>query len=968
MAFERIAHHAIPSIQSEWTEWRDSQTGLRHFHLHRDDVEMACLIAVPTRPTSDNGAPHILEHLSLCANRRFPMRNAFFGMLQRSMASFMNAMTDTDITYYPFATPNEKDFFHLLEVYANAVFFPRLERLDFLQEGWRHTLDEKGNLGIDGVVFNEMKGALATADRLYQQRITAALYPGTARVHLAGGDPLAIPDITHEELVAFHAEHYHPSRAVVVTYGKVDPLQVQERLNAWVLSQEWTRLPPLAPQFSQLAAPVRLETPIGIQQNPESEHRVAKSWIIEGATDPVSRLEAAVMNELLFSEGGAISTAIDDAGFGRQGVLTIDVDGVDIEAEVGMDGLTEAQTVQAEKLITDTIDRVAREGVPSSQISAVLRQVEIAQRQIAGGHGLPFGVSLSLEAAAGVLRGRDPLLSIDRSSALTALRERLKTPEDAAGWVRRHLRDNPRRVDTHGRPDPLFFERRQEALDKRLADNARALTDERRQAILADMAALANRQDTKTSRDVLPFIQPQDVPVEPTPLPAVMWANEGKAPQALLHTPSNGLLRLGVTLDASHLSPNELFWAGTASELLLQVGLGAMGWEQAGRWRKEKAGSMETGVALIQPVGHPDSLLVQVNLDALSLERDAEDASEALARTWQEARMDESERIVHLLISHIDTIVQQAGTAGNTLAGFRSLAHTRPAEALNDRVNGGDALRLWMELRARLAADGGGDVLENLQIALEQLQTAPFVVRGEGERPAVAAARLAARLPANGEGRLLQATRLTLPEPAQQAFVADTAVNYVWQSFNAPESGHPDAAAAAILAKMLSQEVLHPSIREKGGAYGGGLRYQSGALSFFSYRDPRLAGTLDDFQRAIDWASSGRLSEKGLNEAILSVLRDADPPGSPHALAKRAWRRACQGWTREQQARYREQVRGTTRDDVVRMAQTWLAGSPSSRVAFTHPGRSQEAERCGLAVEPLFPAQAPAAARRNSPA
>lgn len=914
---------------------------------------MSCLIALPTRPLNDSGAPHILEHLSLCANRRFPVRNAFFGMQQRSMASFMNAMTGEDITYYPFATPNEKDFFHLLEVYVNAVFFPNLDRLDFLQEGWRHTLDEKGELGIDGVVFNEMKGALANADRLYQHRITRALHPGTQRVHLAGGDPLSIPDLTHEDLCAFHAENYHPSRAVVVTYGNLNPLLIQERLNTWVLDEIWPAPLPFSADKSRLASPTRTDILIGVQQSPEHEHKVTRAWIIEGGEDPVARLEAEVMIQLLFGEGAPLSSALDGAGFGRPGAMGMATDGVDMEAHIGMNGLTAGQVEQAESLINAAIERVATEGVEVEQIEAVFRHVEMAQRDISGSGGLPFGVSLSIEAASAVLHGQDPFQSIDHTAAIKELRNRLREPHDVALWVQNNLRDNVRRVDAHGVPDPLFFERRQRALDERLKRDTESLTDEQRATILADMKSLEHRQSETSHDDCLPFVSPMDVPITPPPAPSVIWTKGSGLPQATVCIPSNGIIRLGVTLDVGHLSPEDIDWVDTAAWLLLQVGVEGMDWEQAGRWRNSQVGAFNTGLRLIQKTTSPREVLVHANFDVSALERNSGEAIEVIRRTLEEGRMDEIERITHLIVSRTDSLIQKAGVIGDSIARTRAMAHTRPTSALLHLISGPDAVRDQIERRNQLARGESDYVFENLRKAMENIRTASRIIRVDGENPQTVAKTLAHRLTQPPRERS-RTSQVACPTPAQTALVADTAVNYVWQAFRGPESGHPGAAAAAVMARMLSHEVLHTSIREKGGAYGGGLHYQAGGFAFSSYRDPRLAGTFADFQHAIDFAADGRLAGKGLDEAILSVLRDSDAPGSPHSLAQRAWTRDCQGWTVADQTRYREQVRGTTLDEVARTAQEWLVSEESSRVVFTHPKRQEEAEKCGLIIESLF--------------
>jgi Zn-dependent M16 (insulinase) family peptidase len=199
-------------------------TGATHYHIHRDDPSSVFCIAFRTPPADSTGVPHILEHTVLCGSRKFPVRDPFFKMLNRSLASYMNAWTASEHTAYPFCTANPKDYANLRDVYCDAVFSPALARSDFLQEGWRvehaDPSDAGSPLTFKGVVYNEMKGALSDSESLFATRLQQHLFPGSTYSHVSGGDPPRIVDLTHDQLVAFHRRHYHPSNALIYTYGK----------------------------------------------------------------------------------------------------------------------------------------------------------------------------------------------------------------------------------------------------------------------------------------------------------------------------------------------------------------------------------------------------------------------------------------------------------------------------------------------------------------------------------------------------------------------------------------------------------------------------------------------------------------------------------------------------------------------------------------------------------------------------
>jgi Zn-dependent M16 (insulinase) family peptidase len=263
--FKQTGSRAIPSLQATVEEYIEPTTGARHIHLASDSSEMVFLVAFPTVPDVSDGRAHILEHLALCGSQRYPVRDPFFSMMRRSTATFMNAFTYADRTVYPFASTDKKDFLNLLDVYLDATFFPNLDYLNFLQEGWRHELKD-GKLTYQGVVFNEMKGAFNDPIRALYSGVESTLLQGTTYEVESGGDPLVIPELTHAMLKEFHASHYHPSQAVFMTAGDISAAEVQEQIAKRVLSKLTGTAPRMLPELADgWTAPkvneVRITTP-----------------------------------------------------------------------------------------------------------------------------------------------------------------------------------------------------------------------------------------------------------------------------------------------------------------------------------------------------------------------------------------------------------------------------------------------------------------------------------------------------------------------------------------------------------------------------------------------------------------------------------------------------------------------------------------------------------------------------------
>lgn len=227
-SFELLDTRRIEALDITVLTARHRTTGAMHYHLACQNSENALMIGFATVPMTSRGEAHILEHVVLCGSEKYPVRDPFFSMIKRSLNTFMNAMTASDWTVYPFASQNKKDFFNLLSVYTDAVFFPNIHPLDFAQEGIRIELDDDGKPQYHGIVFNEMKGAMSgEIDQLYYA-LTPHLFPTTTYHYNSGGDPAEIPKLSHADLVAFHQAHYHPSNAIIMSFGDIAVSDIQQ--------------------------------------------------------------------------------------------------------------------------------------------------------------------------------------------------------------------------------------------------------------------------------------------------------------------------------------------------------------------------------------------------------------------------------------------------------------------------------------------------------------------------------------------------------------------------------------------------------------------------------------------------------------------------------------------------------------------------------------------------------------------
>ncbi|MBC7415951.1 MAG: insulinase family protein [Herminiimonas sp.] len=935
---------AIPSMQASLHEYVDPVSGARHLHLATEDAEMAFLVAFPTVPDKSDGRAHILEHLALCGSDRYPVRDPFFSMLRRSTATFMNAMTSPDRTVYPFASADQTDFFNLLGVYLDAAFFPKLDYLDFLQEGWRYTL-ENGKLGYGGVVFNEMKGAFADPTRELGQSINAILFKGTTYEVEYGGDPLDIPSLTHADLKAFHASHYHPSQAVFMTSGRVDPLAVQRVIAEQVLAKFDTvatrRTPGLAPAWTEPRSTV-----IGIPSAAAAadEHGVQIAWLMGEAADPVAYCNAYLLESGLVGDSSApVMQAMEAAGHGRPSAFNgLDPHLRQMVFHLGMEGLTKTQVAPARKRIWNALEKTAEKGVPLAAQQATLRDLRFSQRQINGGR-TPYGLRKLLEVVPLAMAGADAMVALDNEATFAQLDAQIRDPAFFKSLARTLLAA-PTRLDIKVTPDARYFEARQATETAVLAARQASLSASELARIEADATALLVRQRLPADNSVLPRIRPQDVSAAPRPafaLPAPAANVVG------LDIASNGVSYASVIYDVSSLAEAEWQWLDLYSTLLSDLGMGSKSFEDAAAWRQEQVPRFDVDFDAYERMPEPGqapALKLQMIFSARNLREETAAIAAVLSESIRGARFDERERIAFLIDSVAETLVQELGENGDRYAAIAADAPFSARGRFDEQVEGTAILRFYRTLARQIETEDGMEaIVAHLDALHRQVTACAVTIIGAGV--GADGQRLADLIDVPGlhAGVIADAAPpTTIPAaapaftPANLALVAPAQVNHCFASWPVPYLGHPDCPVLSVLANLLTNQILHQALREEGGAYGGRARNapQSGIFTMLSYRDPRLAETYRDFGRAIAWVIESPLLREHVEEAIIGVVSDLDKPQSPHEEALHAWRMQERGITHAMRVAFRTGVLECSEAQLKTVAARYLLGKTPSRAAF----------------------------------
>ncbi|WP_416399271.1 insulinase family protein [Allohahella sp. A8] len=961
--FRLISTENIESLNVNLQTWYHEASRCVHYHLASESDENVCLIGLRTVPTDSTGVAHILEHTTLCGSQRYPVRDPFFMMTRRSLNTFMNAFTSADWTAYPFASENRKDFFNLLDVYLDAVFFPTLNELDFAQEGHRIEVAEPSNpespLVYKGVVYNEMKGAMSSSMSQLWAAVTRHLFPSSTYHHNSGGDPAEITELSYEQLKQFYTTHYHPSNAVIMTFGNLPVEEIQQSLHDNALrhfaavpdgvaatvsaSDGLSRLISI-PAEKRYAAPLTAIEHYPCEADEENglknKTHIVMGWLLGDGSDLEQNLEAHLLaNVLLEHSASPLMQAIEttDLGNSPSGLCGLEDSFREMVFVCGLEGSERSHIEAFEQLVLGVLQDIAENGIDQDKLQSVLHQLELSQREISG-DGYPYGLQLILAGLSPALAGINPGSHLDIDEALESLRQKITDPDYICGLVRRLLLENMHRVTVALVPDEQMAARQAAIEAGKLAEINSRLSAEQRQQLIERAEALTARQASVDKPDILPKVGLADVPPnKPMVKPAEALGKSSDKGQLLTayDQGTNGLVYLQYVSSIPQLGDEELRLLPLLSAIIPELGVG-----KASYLQMQEAQSASTGGigAFTQYRGPLDSSAFcggAFVLGGKALERNGDKLADLMTRTMAECRFDELDRIHELCSQILTRRVERVTGSGHSLAMSLAASGLSASAAVSYKMGGIESIP-W--LRETIAGFSDRAKLEVFAGKLEQLHQKLLAEPGQlaaiGEsaflqRSQSIVDRFGADLQLGMTGLDLRTVSLEQPIQVQQAWQINSQVNFAAIAVPTVPADHPDNAPLTVIGNLMRNGFLHRAVREQGGAYGGGAAQDASscAFKFYSYRDPRLNETLQDFARSVDWLLETRIEDAALEEAILGVIGGLDKPRSPAGEGKTAFINALFGRDDDYHARFRSSVLKTGSAELKQVAERYLTAA-----------------------------------------
>lgn len=966
-AFEFIRSQTIDALKITVEEYRHKVTGAQHIHMVADNQENVFLVALRTVPHDSTGVAHILEHTALCGSEKYPVRDPFFMMVRRSLNTFMNAFTSSDWTAYPFASQNQKDFNNLLDVYLDAVFFSRLDELDFAQEGHRIEFAETDNPNSDlvfkGVVFNEMKGAMSSVPSQLWHTLCNYLYPTTTYHFNSGGEPEDIPNLSYQELQNFYRTHYHPSNAIFMTYGNIPANVHQEKFEAQALSR-FEKLDSVisVPDEKRYHAPIAVEEfyPAEDDEDIATKNHVVLAWLLGKTTDLEESLEAQLLSNILLDNSASpLQQALEttDLGQAPSPLCGMDDSSREMAFVCGLEGCALENADKVEELIFSTLKTVAEEGIPLSQIEASLHQLELQQREV-GGDGYPYGLQLILTGLTSATHRGDPIALLDMDAALKSLHEKIKQPDFIPSLINKWLLNNNHRVRLIMKPDTQLNARIQLAESTRLAKIKSELTAAEKQNIIARSHALQARQLQEDDETILPKVGLEDIPKDLHYTPGTHETLNGY-PLRCYSAGTNGLVYQQITFRMPELTPEQTKLLPFYCSFLTELALGDKDYLDVQRWQAEVVGGIRAFSSIRGTGDDVQKIDAYITLSAKALKRNQLAMSQLMKATLKEVRFDEHERLRELIAQKRARSEQSVTGHGHSLAMTLASAGMSPAAKLAHELGGLTGIAELKAIDNKLDDKANLDQFAQSLEQIHQLMlSAPlqFLIVGEDEHLDNYRATLASLWPAQPETDSFE--RFQVPpvaEQIKQAWLTNTQVNFCAKAYPTVPADHPDAAPLTVLGGFLRNGYLHRAIREQGGAYGGGASQDNtiAAFRFYSYRDPRLTETLGDFDECLNWLQETKHSHQALEEAILGVIGSIDKPGSPAGEAKTTYQAELFGRTREKREAFRNRIARVSLEDLLRVAKQYLVPEKASIGIVSHNGQQEKLQSLGLTIHHL---------------
>ena len=932
--FELVREQEIPEINTRARIFRHVRTGAELISMENDDTNKVFGITFATPPEDSTGLPHILEHSVLCGSRKYPVKDPFIQLAKGSLNTFLNAMTFSDKTTYPVASQNLQDFYNLIDVYLDAVFYPRITPDVLEQEGWHYELESvDAPLEYKGVVFNEMKGAYSSPDNLLGRETEQSLFPDTVYGVDSGGDPKAIPDLTYEQFKSFHETYYHPSNAKIWFYGDDDPEERLRIINEFIADFDYLDVNPQIPLQPRWDSPREIRLGYAAEEDEDANKgMMTVNWLLTENTDPELSLGLGVLEHILLgTPASPLRKALIDSGLGE------DVTGGGIDHNVremyfstGLKGIKVDDASKVEQVVFDTLRELAENGIEQEMIDASLNTIEFNLREYNTG-GFPRGLAMMLGSLTTWLYGRDPLAPLAFEAPLQAVKKRIEQDDRYfEDLIQSYLLDNPHHTTVILEPDPTVSERNEADERARLEAVRATLSGNDLQAMVEQtqkLREMQNEPDSPAALATIPMLKLEDLDKENQLIPIEISKVHGT--ELLYHDLfTNGIAYLDLAFNLRVLPQEYLPYLGLFGTALLEMGTESEDFVKLSRRIGRTTGGIRATSIVSSVKDSPESTAWLV-LRGKGTMSQTQDVLDILRDVLLTVNLDNRERFLQIVLEDKAGSESSLIPAGHRVVNGRLNAHFTESAWVSDQMGGLSNLFFLRKLVKQIETDWESvlAILEDIRQRLVNRNTMIANVTLDSANWTRFKPQLdnfLAALPTeSGDLAIWQTDTL----PANEGLTIPAQVNYVGKGVNLYEHGYEMHGSIHVIRGFLNTAYLWNTIRVQGGAYGGFSTFDrhSGVFNFVSYRDPNLLKSLANYDATADYLRNLDLPQEEVTKSIIGAIGAIDAYQLPDAKGYTSLVRHLTGSTDEERQRIREEVLSTTADDFKRFADALAA-------------------------------------------
>ena len=908
------------------------KSGARIFTIKNSDPNRVFMIGFRTPPSDSTGVPHILEHSVLCGSRKFPVKDPFIQMEKTSLKTFLNAMTYPDKTIYPVASCNEKDFRNLMDVYMDAVLYPNIYKEDkiFRQEGWHYELEnENGPLIYNGVVYNEMKGALSSAEDILESSTQALLFPDTPYAHESGGIPKYIPDLTYEQFTDFHSRWYHPSNSYIYLYGDLDMADQLEWLDREYLSAfDAIMVNSAIPMQKAFDAPADMTVPYSIPEEEDGENAsiLSRHWVVGPVTDPLKYMAMEILETVLLDMPGALlKQVLTDAGIGEEIYGGCASSNLQMYFSVVAKNAEESRKAEFLQLIDDTLADIVKNGFDKKVLTAALNMFEFKQREADFG-GTPKGLITGIECMNSWLYDADPLMHIAYSETFDRLRTAIEEGYFEELIDTFFLHNNHQGTLTLT-PVPGLTKQQDDATAEMLQQKLDAMTAAEKQELIRQTAELKAFQDeppTKEELATLPALSIDDIDRKTQPLYNTVKEAAG-IPVIHHEIETNGIEYISLMFRADGIAEDEISAMSLLRSLFVQMSTKQHDYRELAGEIMFHTGGINGGTSVYGNINAPEEFGPYITINCRVLSENRAKALTLMTEIVTETDFSDRKRLRELIAEAKSRMLYGLVQNGHSTSILRASSYGSAAGQFSDKLSGIEFYKYINALSEQIKTDEGAD---QLAAQLTSLRDRLFVKNGmivsltspaedfEAFAPALAEAVQALpageNVPAEDPVRPSKAAWKFELEKKNEAFGTASQVQYDAMVGNYRHAGLKYTGALRVLRKLLGDEYLWVNVRVKGGAYGCMCTFNmNGNGAFVSYRDPNIGKTFDVYRGIPEYLRTLEIDPEEMDGYVIGTIGQLDHPLPPSALGAQSMSAFMGRITEEMLQQERDEVLAT---------------------------------------------------------